>query len=83
MKPDAKNIVLGIRYNKIGDHGMKNALTTTVLAAAGLSFLFSVTLCFNGVSWDVSPETSKQYGIFVGLWVPSILGLGCYFKKDV
>ena len=36
-------------------------------AAAFISFLFSVTLWFTG---------SKQEGIFVGIWVPSILSLG-------
>ncbi|MBS0262998.1 MAG: hypothetical protein JSS02_13720 [Planctomycetes bacterium] len=35
--------------------------------AAGLSFLFSVSLWFSGF---------KQEGLFVGLWVPSILSLG-------
>ena len=35
--------------------------------AAGISFLFSVTLWFGG---------QKEQGLFVGLWVPSILSLG-------
>jgi hypothetical protein len=35
--------------------------------AAGASFLFSVYLWFSG---------SKQEGIFVGIWVPSILSFG-------
>ena len=37
------------------------------LAAAGVSFLFSVSLWFLG---------NKEQGMFVGLWVPSILSLG-------
>ena len=37
------------------------------LAAAGFSFLLSVSLWFLG---------NKEQGIFVGLWVPSILALG-------
>ena len=37
------------------------------LTAAGLSFLMSVYLYFTG---------SYQQGIFVGLWVPSILAAG-------
>lgn len=37
------------------------------VAAAGASFLLSVYLWFNG---------SKQEGVFVGLWVPSILSFG-------
>lgn len=36
-------------------------------AAAGISFLLSIGLWFSG---------SKEQGIFVGLWVPSILSFG-------
>ncbi len=36
-------------------------------AAAGLSFVASVTLWFSG---------HKEEGLYVGLWVPSILALG-------
>jgi hypothetical protein len=35
--------------------------------AAGISFLFSVYLWFTG---------SREEGLFVGIWVPSILSLG-------
>ena len=38
-----------------------------ILAAAGLSFLFSVYLWF---------LVDKEQGVFVGLWVPSILSFG-------
>jgi hypothetical protein len=38
-----------------------------ILAAAGISFLFSVYLWF---------LVDKQQGLFVGLWVPSILSFG-------
>ena len=37
------------------------------LAAAGISFLFSVYLWF---------LVDREQGLFVGLWVPSILALG-------
>lgn len=37
------------------------------LMAAGLSFLLSVYLWFTG---------QKDEGVFVGIWVPSILSLG-------
>ncbi len=37
------------------------------LAAAGLSFVMSVYLFFTG---------SQEQGIFVGIWVPSILSAG-------
>ena len=39
----------------------------TFCAAAGLSLVASVTLWFSG---------HKEQGLFVGLWVPSILSLG-------
>ncbi len=39
------------------------------LGAAGISFLLSVYLWF---------FASKEEGLFVGLWVPSILALGIF-----
>ena len=42
-----------------------------LLAAVGLSFLLSVSLWFSG---------QKEAGQFVGLWVPSILGLGIWLR---
>jgi len=47
-----------------------------ILTAAFLSFLFSVSLWF-GIGMSVS----KEAGIFVGLWVPSILSAGNYFRQ--
>ena len=41
----------------------------SILLAAGMSFLLSVSLWFTG---------SKEQGIFVGLWVPSILAFGAF-----
>lgn len=38
-----------------------------ILGAAFLSFLLSVTLWFTG---------NREQGLFVGLWVPSILSFG-------
>ena len=40
-----------------------------VLLAAALSFLLSVYLWFTGY---------KDEGVFVGLWVPTILSLGAF-----
>jgi hypothetical protein len=37
------------------------------LLAAGISFLLSVSLWFSG---------SREQGLFVGIWVPSILSAG-------
>jgi len=44
-----------------------NRARILVVAGALLSFLFSVSLWFGGM---------RDEGLFVGLWVPSILGLG-------
>ena len=41
-----------------------------ILLAAGLSLIASVLLFFLG------GEDSQNEGIFIGLWVPSILALG-------
>ncbi len=46
-----------------------------ILGAAFLSFLFSISLWFGFLG-----EINKDAGIFVGLWVPSILAVGNYFK---
>jgi hypothetical protein len=45
-----------------------------ILLAAFLSFLFSVSLWFG-----LGMTANKQAGMFVGLWVPSILATGVYF----
>jgi hypothetical protein len=42
---------------------------TPVILAAAVSFLLSVYLWFGGY---------KDEGLFVGLWVPSILSLGAF-----
>jgi hypothetical protein len=43
-----------------------------ILTAAFISFLFSVYLWFEG---------QKQEGLYVGIWVPSILAAGGYIKQ--
>ena len=45
------------------------------LVAAFASFVLSVGIWFLG-----DQTVAQQQGIFVGLWVPSILSLGNYFK---
>lgn len=40
------------------------------LVAAGLSFAFSIGLWFAG---------NREEGLFVGLWVPSILAAGAFW----
>jgi hypothetical protein len=46
---------------------LRRRAALTVLVAAFLSFVLSVTLWFTG---------SREQGLFVGLWVPSILSFG-------
>ncbi len=48
-----------------------------ILSAAFLSFLFSVSLWFGVIG-----AANKEAGLFVGLWVPSILGAGNYFRQS-
>ena len=49
---------------------MRARVSTALFAVAALvSFALSVTLWFIG---------SEEQGIFVGLWVPSILALGAF-----
>jgi hypothetical protein len=45
------------------------------IVAAFASFVFSVTLWFMG-----DTDLNRDQAIFVGLWVPSILGLGNLVK---
>jgi hypothetical protein len=45
------------------------------LGAAFVSFLLSISLWFGFIGL-----ADKQAGIFVGIWVPSILAVGNYFK---
>ncbi len=44
--------------------------TRLFLLAAAISFLLSIVLWFSG---------SRQEGVFVGLWVPSILAAGAFW----
>jgi hypothetical protein len=43
-----------------------------ILAAASISFLLSVGLWFSG---------QRDEGLFVGLWVPSILSFGGFVRQ--
>jgi hypothetical protein len=45
------------------------------IAAAFLSFVFSVTLWFYG-----DTDLNRHQALFVGIWVPSILSLGTLLK---
>lgn len=50
-----------------------------IVGAAFVSFLFSITLWF-GIFGD-DQGFNRQAALFVGLWVPSILAFGNYFKR--
>lgn len=49
-----------------------------ILGAAFISFLLSISLWFGffGIA-------NKDAGLFVGLWVPSIIAVGNYFRNNV
>ena len=55
-----------------------NRFKACIILAAGLSFLLSIYLWFGG-----DPIVGKQQGMFVGLWVPSILSLGTLLKDGI
>jgi hypothetical protein len=55
------------RITGAGAASREAAARNLILLAAGVSFVLSVTLWFGG---------HELQGIFVGLWVPSILSLG-------
>ena len=51
----------------------KLILQICVLLAAALSLALSITLYFSG-----DEDLDKLNGIYVGVWVPSILALGAF-----
>ena len=51
----------------------KLILQISVLLAAALSLALSITLYFAG-----DEQSDKLNGIYVGVWVPSILALGAF-----
>ena len=55
----------------------KLILQISVLLAAALSLALSITLYFAG-----NDESDKLNGIYVGVWVPSILALGPSFWPE-
>jgi hypothetical protein len=62
------------------DHRARSAASsrrlgyTLFLVAAGISFLLSIGLWFAG---------NRDEGVFVGLWVPSILAAGAFWTTAV
>lgn len=62
------------RFSVQKGHSMLKTPDFMILGSAFLSFLLSVSLWFGVIG-----EADKDAGLFVGLWVPSILGVGVYF----
>ena len=66
-------IINHLQYGDFSRHNYEGNMSTIwkikglFLLAAGVSFLLSVYLWFNGY---------KDQGVYVGLWVPSILSSG-------
>lgn len=50
-------------------------LKITLLVAAFASFILSVTLYFQADEGDIA---GRLNGVYVGIWVPSILALGAF-----
>jgi len=58
----------------------KVILQASVLISAAASLVLSISLYFSG-----SEQSDKLNGIYVGVWVPSILALGAFLlagKKE-
>jgi hypothetical protein len=53
----------------------EKVLKGSLLLAAFASFVLSVTLYFSADAGDME---AKLNGIYVGIWVPSILALGAF-----
>lgn len=67
-KPNGENPALGLGALTRREFSSDTALSRSLFfAAAGLSLAASVYLFFSG---------QREEGIFVGLWVPSILSAG-------
>ena len=62
----------GLILHEFFGTGIPTIIFLLVGGAAFISFVLSVSLWFYGY---------KDEGLFVGLWVPSILSFGCYFKQ--
>lgn len=53
------------------------AAMMVIIAAAFLSFLLSVSIWFGFLG-----DKDRDLGLFVGLWVPSILSLGVLLRPN-
>ena len=65
---------IGARRGGRGDASRQRLGVTLFLLAAAISFLLSIALWFTG---------NRDEGVFVGLWVPSILAAGGFWMAAV
>jgi len=64
-----------LRTTQPREYSMLKTQDVLILAAAFISFAFSVALWFGFMG-----PANREAGIFVGIWVPSILAAGVYIK---
>ena len=59
---------------------MKNfSLSQWLLAASMASVVGSIAVW--SLTGESDPAHAERFGIFVGLWAPTLMGLSNYFKK--
>jgi hypothetical protein len=59
---------------RLGSTARASRARGLILLAAGVSFVLSVSLWFAG---------NEDQGLFVGIWVPSIISLGAFLMPRV
>ncbi|MEC7109103.1 MAG: hypothetical protein VXX11_03730 [Planctomycetota bacterium] len=55
-----------------------NSVAAVFFAASLISVLASIGVWF---SVDGDPAHAERFGIFVGLWAPTLMGLANYFRE--
>ena len=68
------DVSLGTPGPRAGERDRRRMGITLFLVAACASFLLSIGLWFGG---------SREEGVFVGLWVPTILAAGAFWMSAV
>jgi len=63
-----------------GEDMNKAMISRTCFIASLVSVAFSIaTWTMTG---DVDPAHAERFGIFVGLWAPTLMGMANHFKGD-
>ena len=68
------DVLLGTTAPRARERDRRRLGVALFLVAASASFLLSIALWFGG---------SREEGVFVGLWVPSILAAGAFWMSAV